>query len=112
DTLDGPEHTPRVDRELAIRIDDALTDRHAAQVDSVNVRRQIEVVADVDGRHEEAEVLRELATHATYAGEEVAALTLVDEWHEAVADFQADEIHRFDVVPGKLACLVVGCRLF
>ncbi len=99
----GPKTRPGVDGELLVGVDDALADRHAAQVDAVDVRREVEVVADVHGRDQEAELLRELAAHAAHAAEQIAALALVDQRHQAIADFETDEIDRADVVPGELA---------
>src|ERR1700722_13228005 len=59
-TLNGTKHPARVDGQLAIRIDDALAHRYAAQIDAVNVRREVEVVSNVNRGHEEAEVLGKL----------------------------------------------------
>src|SRR5690348_8689964 len=91
-TLYGSEYPSRVDRELAIRVDDALANGHAAQVDAIDIGREVEVVADVDRRNEEAEILGEFATHAAHTSQQVAALTLVDERHQPITHFEADEI--------------------
>ena len=58
------EHLAGIDRELALGIDDALAHRHAGEIDAIGIRLQVEVVADVYGLHEEAEILCELAAHA------------------------------------------------
>ena len=73
--------------------------------DAIAVGPQIEVVADVHRRHEEAELLRELAAHAADARQQVAALGAIDQRHEAIAHFEADEVHRLHVFPGQLLLL-------
>ena len=98
-----PNTRPGIDRQLAIGIDDAIADRHARQADAIGVRRQLEVVADVHRLHQEAQLLRELAAHAADARQQFAALALVDQRHQAEADFQADQVDRLHVVPGQLA---------
>ena len=55
---------------------------HAAQIDAVGVRREVEVVADVHRGHEEAQLLRELAAHAAHARQQIAACALVDQRHQ------------------------------
>ena len=103
DALERAEDAARIDRELAIRIDHAFADGHAAEIDAIGVRAEIEVVADVHRGNEEAEFLRQLAAHAADAREQVAALRLVHQRHEAVADFEAEQIDRLHVFPAQLA---------
>ena len=98
-----PNTLPGIDRELALGIDHALAHRHAGEIDAIGVRRQVEVVADVHGLHQEAEILRELAAHAVNARQQIAALRLVDQRHQAIADFQADDVDRLHVFPRQLA---------
>src|SRR6185437_13327678 len=105
DALQRTENAARVDRELLVGIDDALADGHAAQVDAIDVGREVEVVADMDRRDQEAELLRELAPHPAHPAEEVAALTLVDQRDEPVADLETDEVDGADILPGELAGL-------
>ena len=50
-------------------------------------------------RDEEAEILRHLLTYALHAVEELAALCLVDERDEPVADLKADYVNRCHVIP-------------
>ncbi len=117
DALERPEHAARIDGHLALRIDLTFAHRHAAEVDAIAIRAEIQVVADVHGRHEEAEILRKLAAHAADAREQVAVLVLVHQRHEAIADFEAEQVDRLHVVPRQLALLgrtdgrVVGGRL-
>src|SRR5690606_35626396 len=79
------EHLARIDRKLAFRIDETLTDRHTAQIDAIGIRRQIEIVADVHRLNQEAEILRQLATYAANSRQQIPALRLVDERHEPIA---------------------------
>ena len=79
--------------------------RHAGQADAIGIGRQLEVVADMHRLHQEAQLLRELAAHAANARQQLAALRLVHQRHQAEADFQADQIDRLHVVPGQFALL-------
>ena len=91
---DLAEHPARIDRELAIRVDDSLADRHARQIDAIDVGSELQVVANVHRRNQEPEVLCQLAAHAADAREQVTALLLVDQRHQAVADLQPQQVHR------------------
>src|SRR6185436_12779797 len=64
DAFQLAEHTARIDRELPLGIDRAFAHRHAAEIDAIAVGAEIEVVADVYGRDQETEILRELPTYA------------------------------------------------
>ncbi len=55
------------------------------------------------GRRQEADLLRELAAHALDAGEQVALAVLVHQRDQAVAEFQAELVHRLQVVPAGFA---------
>ena len=55
-------------------MDLAFADRHAEDRDAVRVRLQLEVVADVHGLNEEAELLGQLAAHGLDAPEQRAGL--------------------------------------
>jgi hypothetical protein len=52
---------------------------------------------------EEAEILRQLAAHAANSSQQIAALRLVDQRHEPVADFEADDVDGLHVFPRQLA---------
>ena len=95
------EHAAGIDGELAVGMHHALADGHAGQPDAIGVRAQLQVVADVHGLHQEAELLRELAADAADAGQQVAALGAIDQRHQAIADFEADRVHRTHVFPGQ-----------
>src|SRR5271170_4110988 len=69
-TLNRTKHPARVDGQLAIRIDDALAHRYAAQVDAINIGSEVEVVSNMNRGYQEAEVLRELAPYTAHAGEQ------------------------------------------
>ena len=94
DAIQRSEHAARIDRELAIGMHDAFADGHARQADAIGVGTELEVVADVHGLHEEAELLRELAADAADARQQIAALGAIDERHEAVTHFETDDVHR------------------
>src|ERR1700730_10463029 len=65
-TLNGAEDTARVDRQLALRVDDALADRDSCQVDAIHVGGEVQVVTDVNRGNQEAEILGELAPHTPH----------------------------------------------
>ena len=88
-----PNTPPGIDRELAIRIDDALAHRHAREVDAIGAGAEFQVVADVHGRHQEAQFLGQLAAHAANARQQVAALRRIHQRHQPIAHFQADQVH-------------------
>ena len=98
-----------VDREIALDLDLALADRHPENRDAVAVRLQLEVVADVHGLDEEAELLGQLAAHGLDARQQRPGLIAVDERDQAIADLEADQVDGADVFPAELA--VGGRRL-
>jgi len=83
----------------------ALARGHPQQADAVGVGGEVEVVADVHGLDQEAELLGELLAHAADARHQLSALGTVHERDQPVADLQADDVHRLHVVPGELALL-------
>jgi hypothetical protein len=58
------------------------------------VRRELDVVADAHRRHDHAELERELLAQHADAWQQRAALALVDERHEAVADLEFERLER------------------
>ncbi|MDT4836844.1 hypothetical protein FQZ97_705580 [compost metagenome] len=95
--IDGQEHAGE---------DLALAHHHAAQRDAVGAGAQFQVVAHVHGRRQETDLLGEFFAHALDAREQVALAALVDHGDQAVAQFQAQQVDRLQVVPGGFA--VVG----
>src|SRR5207244_4068530 len=73
DAGDGLLDRPRVDREARAAPELAARDLHAAKEDHVLAGLEPEVVADVDRRHDEARLERELATERADALDEIAA---------------------------------------
>ena len=57
------------------------------------------------GLHEEAELLRELAADAADARQQVAALGAIDQRHQPVTDFEADDVDGTHVLPRQLLLL-------
>ncbi len=51
------------------------------------------------GRHEEAQLLRQLAAHAAHARQQFATLGGIHQRHQAVAHFQSKEVHGTHVIP-------------
>src|SRR5690606_41730645 len=78
------EYLSWVDGQLAFRIDDAVADRHARQVDAISIRLQSEVVADVHRLNQETEILRQLASHSANTVEQFASLFCVDQCRGAM----------------------------
>ena len=66
----------------------------------------------MNGRDEEAEILRHLLPHALHAVQKLSALRLVHKRDEAVADLKPHDVDRSYVVPGELLLLLLhGVRL-
>gem|GEM_PF-2556939 len=99
------EHPARIDRELAIRVDHAVGQHYARKTDAIGVGRELEVVADVHRLHQEAELLRELATHATDSRQQFPALGLVDQRYQPETDLDSDQIDRLHILPRQFALL-------
>jgi hypothetical protein len=68
----------------------------------VAVRLQLEVVADVHRRGQEADFLGELLAQPRMRLQELAVLALVDQRDQAVADLQPEHVDRRHVVPARL----------
>jgi hypothetical protein len=52
--------------------------------------------------NQEAEVLSQFAAHASNTREQIPALRLVDQRHEAETHFQSDDVYRLHVIPREL----------
>src|SRR5579884_3503680 len=90
----GRGHRAGVDGEERPRAHLAAGDLVALEEDQVGVRLEVEVVADVDGRHDEAHLERELAAQRLDALDEVArpAPPCVDERHELEAHLELHHV--------------------
>ena len=104
------ERTARVQGQFAVGVDLGGGHRHAVHQQPVGVGRQLQVVADVHRRHQEADVLGELAAHALDARHQFAALVLVHQRDQAVAHFQAQRVDRAQFVPAQLGAGSGGRR--
>ena len=102
DAVERTEHLAWVDRQFAVRVDLGFGQDHAHQGQAISTRRQVEVVADVHGGHQEAQVLRQFFTHALDPRKQLAALVAIHQRDQAVADFQADHVDRGHIIPAKL----------
>ncbi len=65
---------------------------HAAQRYDVLARLQAHVVGDVDGRNDNAQLLRQVLTQRLDAGEKLSSLILVNERNQAVTNFKTEFI--------------------
>ena len=111
DPVEGAEYLPRVDRQLAIGVDLGLGQNHPHQGQTVGAGGQIEVVADVHGGHQKAQVLRQLFTHALDPCQQLPTLIAVHQRNQAVTDFQPDHVDGRYVIPAQfLALLGAGRR--
>ena len=99
-----------VHREQAARHELAARDLGALQADRVGVRGELDVVADADRREHEAELGGHLAADERDALQQLAALALVDERDQPVADLELEHVER-QGVPHRLGALQGGSRL-
>ncbi|MNO54039.1 hypothetical protein D3C76_445010 [compost metagenome] len=100
--VERTEHLPRVDCQFAVRVDLGFGQDHPHQGQAIGAGLQVEVVADVHGGHEEAQVLRQLLAHALDPRQQLATLVAIDQRDQPVADLQANHVDRRDVVPAQL----------
>src|SRR3569833_1903108 len=100
-TVDRAVHLSRIDREFALEVNLGLAHGDAQQRDTIGVRREIEVIADMHRGHEEAQFVRELLAHALDARHELPALILVDQRDQAITDLEADGVDGHHVVPSE-----------
>ena len=121
--LDLAEHLPRIDGHLLIMVDIGLAGTDPHQGDAVLVWRQIQVVANVDGRDQKAQLLREFLAHPFDPVEQFATLIAIYQRDQLITHFQPDDVHRHHIVPAQLfllmrllSCsrqqLALGCRQF
>src|SRR5436190_5264731 len=85
-------NAPGIDRQVFIRHQFAARDLHAFQENGVLSRTELQVVGDIDRRHDDAEVLRDLFSDRTDAIQEIAALLDVNDANQAVADFNSQTV--------------------
>ncbi|MNI44320.1 hypothetical protein D3C73_986920 [compost metagenome] len=102
DTVERAVDLAWVDRQFAVRVDLGFGEDHAHQGQAIGAWRQIEVVADVHGRHQEAQILRELLAHALDPRQQLPALVAIHQWNQAITDFQTNHVDRRHVVPAQL----------
>ena len=95
------EHLPGVERHLAVGVNLAAGHRHAVHQHPVLVGRQVEVVADVHGRHQEPEFLRLLAADRLDTRHQITALRLVDQRDQPEADLQPQRVERAHLLPAQ-----------
>ncbi len=101
-TVEAAEHLPWVDRQFAVWVDLGFGQDHAHEGQAIGTWSQVEVVANVHGGHQKAQVLGQLLAHALDPREQLAALVAVHQRDQAVADFQADHVDRGHVIPAQL----------
>ncbi len=88
------QHAARVDGEVHAGKDFAAADLHALQRDAVAVRAQLQVVADVHGRRQEADVRREFLAQPVDAPQQLAVLAAVHQRDQAIAHLEAERVDR------------------
>jgi len=110
DTVERAEHLAGVDRQFAVRIDLGLSQDHPHQRQAISAGLQVEVIADVYGRHEKTQVLRQFLAHPFDPRQQLPTLVAVDQRNQAVAHFQADHVDRRHVVPAQLLGLQRALR--
>lgn len=73
----GAKYLPGVDRQLAVGIDLGFGQGHAHQRQAIGAGGQVEVVTDMHGGHQKAQVLRQLLAHTLDPRQQLAALVAV-----------------------------------
>ena len=96
-----PVLTARVDGQELALLHFAVANLHALERDAVRRRTQLQVVANVHNRCQEAHVLREFLADALDAAQQLAVLALVDQRDQAVADLQTQHVDPRHVVPAR-----------
>lgn len=110
DAVEAAEYLAGVDRQLAIGIDLRFGHADPHQGQAVGVGQQVEVVADVHRGHQEAQLLGQLLAYALDSRQQLPALVAVDQRDQPVADFQADHVHRGDIIPAQFLDLLGALR--
>jgi hypothetical protein len=100
----------RIDGEKLAGAHLTAADFHALQRDAVAVRIDLEVVADVHGRRQEADLAREFLADALDASHQFAVGGAVDQRNQAIADFEPQRVDRRDVLPAGFLRLDCGNR--
>ena len=108
DTFKRAINLARVDGEFAPNHDVAFAAHRAIEHDVVGVGVEAQGVADAHGLDQEAQFCREFFAHTFDAVHQLAAGFGVDQGDEAVADFHANEVDLFHIVPIQLFGSVVG----
>ena len=83
-----------VEREKVSRHHLAAGHLDPPQLDHVLRGRELDVVTDARGRHDDPELERHLLPHDADALKQVALLALVHQRHQGVADFDLERLHR------------------
>ena len=91
----------RVDRQPLAGEGFAAPHFGALEGDHIAVGAQVQVVADVHHRRQEAHLLGEFLAHALDAAEQLALLAVVHQGNHAVAHFQAQHVDQLNVVPAR-----------
>ncbi len=84
----------------------------SAQRDDILARLEAHVVGDVHGRHDEAQLLGQILPQRLHPGQQLPALILVDQGHQAVAHFQAEFVQLQQIFDRVffLALFPASCR--
>ena len=93
---------PWINRQFTVGIDLALTRHNVVQTDAVLIRRELQIVANVDGIDQEPELFGELFAHALNTAQQIAALRFVDQRYQAVAHLKADLVNLVHIFPAKI----------
>ena len=83
----------RVDRHFTTDFDFAAATDHAFENDVVAVRVDIQGIANAHWLNQETQLGREFFTHAFDARHQLAAGFCVDQGNQAIANFQAHQVH-------------------
>ncbi len=89
-----PNTRPGLMAKFAIGMDHALADGNTGDVDAIHRGRELEVVADVHRRDQEAQLARELAAHTAHSGQQITTLLRIHQRAPVGTDFETQQVDR------------------
>ena len=99
-------HLAGVDGHFTADLDFAFAANHAFEHNMVRIRVNVQRVANTHRLNQKAKFHGQFFTHALDARHQLTAGLRVDQRDQAVADFQADQVHLVNVIPVQFFRLI------